>query len=174
MKHVSKLMFGMVMMMLLVGVLVAPAAAAPPDTGTADEVMQERDFTGGKYAYKLMLLRLDALQDIIDNAQAAADLADEFIAEEQTNGYDTAILEAGLSNLRAKLTEAQGHHDTAAAILADHAGFDDDGNVTDPQQARETLKNARKAMRDGMEDLRDGRKDFREAFKEYRQSKQDK
>ena len=171
MKHVSKLIFGMVVMMMLVGAWVAPAAAAPPDTGPADEVLQERDFTGGKYAYKLMLIRLDAQQDIIDHANEAADLADEYIADEQAAGYDTAILETGLSNLRAKLAEAQDHHDTAAGILANHAGFDDDGNVTDPQLARETLKNARDAMREANEDLREGRREFREAFQEYRRSK---
>lgn len=173
MKHLTKLMFAMAVMMF-VGAWVAPAAAAPPDQTASNEIVQERNFTGAKYAYKLSRIRLNLIQDLIDNAGDAADLADEYIAEEQANGFDTTILEAGLSDLRAKLDEAQGHHDTAAAILAEHAGFDDDGNVTDPQQARETLENTRQAMREAMENLREGRREFREAFQEYRRSKRDK
>jgi len=171
MKHVRKLMFGMIAMILLVGAWVVPAAAAPPATSTADEVFQERDFTSGKYAFRLMLIRLDALQDAIDNARAAAELVEEFIADEQAAGYDTAVLETGLRNLRAKLAEAQGHHDRAAAILQEYLGFDDGGTITDPQQARETMKNARDAMREAIRDLRDGRRGFREALQKYRQSK---
>ena len=166
MKHLTKLIFGMVVLMLLVGAWVAPAAAA--------DVEQARDYTGAKYAYRLMLLRLDTLQDIIDHAEATADLADKYIADEQAAGYDTSVLETGLSKLRTKIDEAQDHLNTAARILADHAGFDDDGNVTDPQQARETMKNAREAMQDVGKALHDGREEFREAFQSYRQSKRDK
>jgi hypothetical protein len=161
-----KSLLGMMTLMLLVGMWVAPAAAAPPDE-------EEREYTGLKYGLRGALLRLDAQQDNIDNARAAANLVEEFIADEQAAGEDTSALETALADARAKLGEAQAFHDTAAQILEEKAGYDGDGNVTDPQQARDTLKNAGRAMRDAAQILRDARRDFRQAFQEYRQGKRD-
>jgi hypothetical protein len=105
---------------------------------------------------------------------AAAGLAGEYIADEQAAGYDTSILEEALANLRAKLDEAQGHHDVAAEILEEGAGFDEEGNVTDPRLARETMRDGRRAMRDAQEGLREAHRDFREAMREYRENKRDR
>ncbi|MGD9049892.1 MAG: hypothetical protein PVF77_17700 [Anaerolineae bacterium] len=165
MVQLRKVMVGLVVLALLAGVWVVPVAAAQPDP------QRPRDGNGAKYAYKLALLRLEAQQDRIDHARAAADLAGEYIADEQAAGYDTSILEEALGGLRAKLDEAQGHHDVAAEILEEGAGFDEEGNVTDPRLARETMRDGRRAMRDAQEALREGHRDFREAMREYRESK---
>jgi hypothetical protein len=169
MKHLNlamKSLLGIMTLMLLVGMWVAPAAAAPPDEA-------EREYTGLKYALKWAVLRLDAQQDNIDNGRAMADLVEEFIADEQAAGNDTSALETALADARAKLDEAQAFHDTAAQILEEKAGYDDDGNVIDPLQARDTLKNAGRAMQDAAQTLRDARQDFHQAFRQYRQSKRD-
>jgi hypothetical protein len=158
----------LVVLGLLAGVWVVPVSAAQPDP------KRPRDRNGAKYAYKLALLRLEAQQDRIDHARAATDLAGEYIADEQAAGYDTSILEEALAILRAKLDEAQGHHDVAAEILEEGAGFDEEGNVTDPRLARETMRDGRRAMRDAGEALREGHRDFREAMREYRESKWDR
>jgi hypothetical protein len=165
---VGKSLFGIVFLVLLLGVWVAPvAAAAPPD-------QEGRERTAGlKYALKWLELRLDAQQDRFDSAQAAVELVKEFIAEEKEAGHDTAELEAALADLEASLREAQGFHDDAAQILAEKAGYDSEGNVIDPQQARDTLKNAGRAMREANQIMREAHQDFREAFREYRQSKRD-
>jgi hypothetical protein len=166
-KHVNlavKSLLGLVVLMLLVGALVAPALAAAEDE-------DGRNYAGLKYALKSMILRLDAQQDNLDNARAAADLVEEFIADEKAAGHDTPALEVALADARAKLDEAQGFHDTAAQILAEKAGFDGEDNVVDPQQARDTLKNARQAMQDANQILLEARRDFRRAFQDYRQSK---
>jgi hypothetical protein len=168
-KHVNfavKSLLGLVVLILLVGALVTPALAAAEDE-------DGRDYAGLKYALKWLVLRLDAQQDNLDNARAATDLVEEFIADEKAAGHDTSALEAALADARAKLDEAQGFHDTAAQILAEKAGFDDDGNVIDPQQARDTLKNAHRAMQDANQILLEARRDFRRAFQDYRQSKRD-
>ena len=170
MKHfnvISKSLLGIVLLMLLVGMWVAPAAAAPPDE-------PERDYSRLTYALKWITLRLDAQQDHIDNALAAADLMEEIIADEKVKGNDTSELEAALADARANLAEAQASHDTAAQILDKKAGFDDEGNVVDAQQARDTLKEAGRAMRDAAQILRDTQQDFREALRDYRQSKRDR
>jgi hypothetical protein len=168
-KHMNfavKTLLGLVVLMLLAGALVTPALAAAEDEG-------ERDYSRLKYALKWMVLRLDAQQDNLDNAQATADLVEEFIADEKAAGQDTSTLEAALADARAKLDEAQGFHDTAAQILEEKAGFDDEDNVVDPEQARDTLKNARQPMQDANQSLLDARRDFRRAWQDYRQGKRD-
>ncbi|MBN1994502.1 MAG: hypothetical protein JW953_17525 [Anaerolineae bacterium] len=169
MKHlnfVMKSLLGLAILMLLAGALVAPAAAAPPTE-------EEQEYTGLKYVLKWAILRLEAQQDNIDSACAGADLVEEFIEDEKAEGQDTAGLEAALAEARIKLDEAQGFHTTAAQILKEKAGFDDEDNVTDPQQARDTLRSAGQAMREANQALREARQSVREALREYRQSKRD-
>ena len=156
---------GMVLVVLLFGVWGGPAAAAPPD---------QRDYSRLEYGLKLAQIRVDALQDVMDYAGRGADLAEEFIQDEQAAGHDTSVLEAALAGLRTKIDEAQTLHDDAAQTLDEKAGFDENGKVVDPQQARDTLENAHRAMQDATQTLRIGRQDFHQALRDYRQSKRDR
>jgi hypothetical protein len=171
----QKVILGLALLALLAGVWVMSPAAQQPEAQPPERQrpapQRPGDGNGAKYAYKLALLHLDAQQDRIDHARAAAELAAEYIADEQAAGYDTAVLEEALADLRAKLDEAQGHQNLAAEILEEGAGFDDEGNVTDPRLARQTMRDGREAMRDAAEAMREGHRDFREALHEYRQSK---
>jgi len=151
---VLKSVVGMAMVALLFGVWAGPAAAAPPD---------ERDYSRLEYGLKLAEIRVEALQDIIDTAGQAADLAEEFIQAEQAKGYDTAALEAALAEWRAGIDEAQ--------AMADKAGCDENGQVVDPEQARDTLEQANRAMQDATQTLRLARQDFRQALRDYRQDR---
>ncbi|MEW5958382.1 MAG: hypothetical protein AB1801_11690 [Chloroflexota bacterium] len=155
---------GIVLVVLLLGVWAGPAAAAPPD---------QQSYPRLEYGLKLAQIRVDALQDIIDTANRTADLAEEFIQDEQAAGHDTSALEAALTELRAKIDEAQTLRDEAAQILDEKAGFDEDGKVVDPQQARDTLENAHRKMQDATQTLRIARQDFRQAMRDYRQSRRD-
>ena len=159
-----KSLLGIVVLTLLVGVWVAPAAAAPPD---------EQDYSGLKYGLKRALLQVDALQDYIDFAQANAELIEEFIQDEQDKGFDTSALEAALNELQAKIGEAQTLHAAAAQTLDEKAGFDENGEVVDPQQARDTLENAHHSMQDARQTLLRAQQDFRQALRDYRQGKRD-
>jgi len=161
MSHAKRLILGLAVLALLVGVWAIPAAAAPPDEE------RPKNLNRARYAYKLALIRLDHQQDEIKDTQAAADLAEEFIADEQAAGLDTSALEAALSGTRVKLDEAQAYHDAAALVLEGGAGFDADGYVTDPEQARQTMREGREAMRDAGRAIREGRREFRDALREY-------
>ena len=173
MKTSLRLMFGMAALMVLVGVWAVPVAAAPrPPTAEAlSEPAQERHPYRGKYVCKRALLRAEVQHDRIKHAQAAADLVEEYLADEEAAGYDTSVMETALVDLRGKLTEAQGHNETAAQILEDGAGFDEEGYATDPEQARETMRTANEEMRAAGRALREGMREFRQAFREYRRSK---
>ncbi len=160
----AKSLLGIMVMLLLAGVWVMPAAAAEPEP-------PERDYSGLEYLLELALIRAEAQQDRLDTARAVADVAGEFIAEEQSKGFDTGKLEAALSTLRRQIEEAQSLHDTAAEVLANKAGFDEEGQVVDPRQARDTLATAHRSMRDAGETLRRAHQDFRQALRDYRQNK---
>jgi hypothetical protein len=160
-----KSLLGMVVLMLLVGVWVAPAAAAPPD---------EQDNPGLKYGLKRALLQVDALQDYIDFAQANTEVIKEFIQDEQDKGFDTSVLEAALDELQTKIGEAQTLHAAAAQTLDEKAGFDENGEVVEPQQARDTLENARRSMQDARQTLHLAQQDFRQALRDYRQGKRNR
>jgi hypothetical protein len=160
----TKSLLGIMVMLLLTGVWVMPAAAAGPEP-------QERDYSRLEYLLELSLIRADAQQDRLDSAGAVADVAEEFIADEQEKGFDTSELEAALNTLRRQIEEAQSLNDSADRVLADKAGFDEEGQVVDPQQARDTLATAHRSIRDAGETLRRAHQDFRQAFRDYRQSK---
>jgi len=151
----------MVVVVLLAGVGVMPAAAEAP----------EREYVKLEYGLKLALVRADALQDRVDTANGYAGVAAQFIADQQTQGFDTSQLEAALAILQAEIDEAQNLHDSAAQLLADKEGFDNDGKVVDPEKARETLKNAYRAMQDADQTQRLARQDFRQAMRDYLQAK---
>ena len=96
--------------------------------------------------------------------------AQEFIDKAKSEGKDTSGLEAALANASAKVDEAQGKHDEAAAILSTHAGFDDAGKVTDPTAARETVESAGRALRDAHRLLTDAAIEMRRALRDFRQA----
>jgi hypothetical protein len=166
-----KSLFSLILFTLLVSAWVLPAAAAGPDGQERDG--QEKRGARLEYALKLALMRVDALQDRIDNISGLADLAAEFIADEQEAGHDTTALEEALDAFRAGIAEAQNFHDEAAQILDEKAGFDEEGKVVEPEQARDTLKAAHQSMLDSVTTLRRARQDLRQALHRYKQSKRD-
>jgi hypothetical protein len=141
-----------------------PAAAAGPEP-------TERDFSRLAYLLELAVIRAEAQQDRLDTAGAVADVAERFIADEQEKGFDTGELEAALKALRSQIEEAQDLNDSADLVLAEKAGFDEAGQVADPQQARDTLAEANRSMREAGEILHRAHQDFRQALRDYRQSK---
>ena len=158
---VAKSLLVIVAMMFLGGVWVSPAAAQTP----------ERDYSQLEYGLKRALIRLDALGDRIENITAAADLVEEYIQDEQAAGNETKEMEDALVDFRAKIVEAQANYDEAAQALDEKAGYDKDGQVTDPQQARETLETANRAFQDANQALRIGTQDLRQTVRDYRQDK---
>src|SRR5215213_7404298 len=72
---------------------------------------------------------------------------DEFIAKTQKlidrakeNGKDVSAVQAALDAFAAKAKEAQPIYESIKGIISSHQGFDENGKVTDPKKARETVK----------------------------------
>jgi chromosome segregation ATPase len=111
---------------------------------------------------------LDGQTENLARANEAGDKLQTRIDELQGQGKDTSALEAALSAYEDKLAQAQAAHDAAQATLDTHAGFDDDGHLTDAAQARETLKSAGQSLREAHKLLREAAHGLRQAIREYR------
>jgi len=120
---------------------------------------------------------LERLQRAIDHQERAVGRGDEviatseaWIADLQAQGVDTTLLEAALSEFRAGLDEARGLNASAAQILATRAGFDENGNVTDRQVARQTITDVSRSVREAHKALRWSLRDYRAAVAQFRRS----
>lgn len=108
----------------------------------------------------------------IDRADEFVINAEERIAELKEDGKDTESLENALDIFREQLSLSRQAYDQAAEVLNTHAGLDENGKVTDMQQARETVRDAGKSLRECHRILYQAVRDLRFAINEYRQSQQ--
>lgn len=102
---------------------------------------------------------------------------DEFVAKTQDridrakeNGKDVSAVQAALDDFVSAVKEAQPIYESITDTVNSHPGFDEDGNVTDLEQARETVG----AMREKFQEIRDvmggTRRALREAIKTFREA----
>lgn len=122
-----------------------------------------------EYAYQRLQINSDRLQFRFQRADKIMERGDEWVAWLQERGIDTTELEAALALYAQQVADARVHADAGAAILAEHAGFDDDGQVTDVETAVDTLRSARAELLDGHHELRDATHELHDTVKEIRQ-----
>jgi predicted component of type VI protein secretion system len=100
--------------------------------------------------------RLEKGQDVVAKIQKLIDWA-------RQHGIDVSKLQAALDRFKAALLRAQADLDDAKAVLTLHRGFDNSGNVTDPAQARDTVKKAGEDLKDAVQALRGAAGDVKAA-----------
>jgi hypothetical protein len=83
----------------------------------------------------------------LDNFANVSAKTQELIDKLNGQGQDTNDLVAALSAFDDARAEAETTHTIATGILANPAGFDADGKVTDRKAALETVRNAGQALR---------------------------
>jgi hypothetical protein len=142
--------------------VLAAAPAVPP--------VQQGDGARLELLLKRLNLALDGQSQRLRLAGESADLVQEWIDLLNSDGKDTAPLQTALDQFNADLVEAQASHDEAARILGAHAGFDDDGKLTDRPQAIGTLRSAGRALRECHRSLVDATIHLRSAIVDWRQS----
>lgn len=112
-------------------------------------------------AYERQGQRLNRADKITGKIQGLIDRMEE-------NGKDVAALQAALDAFDAALKEAHPIYESAKGIINSHQGFDADGNVTDREQAVETVKELGAKMKEMREIVGGPGKALREAIKAYR------
>ncbi len=138
----------------------------PPVPPTAEE-QQARQIKRLEIAYQRELKLLEAQADRLDGADERAEDFAGRIADLKSEGKDTSALEEALADFKDVLKEARTTHDQAAAVLKTHAGFDDQGKVTEIEKARETIREAEKLLREAHRDLRPALRELMRAFREF-------
>ena len=144
----------------------APVVADPPPP--AEEAGLRGD------ALKLAYQRLQGVeartQGAIDKARTGADRLENLIDQAKERGRDASALEAALASFRASMDSAQTKHDQGAAILARHAGFDDQGEVTDIKEAWGTVRGAGKEFRDAGKTMASALRTLHAAIRDWREA----
>ncbi|MBL8045338.1 MAG: hypothetical protein JNL09_02300 [Anaerolineales bacterium] len=171
-KSVRKLAFGLLSGVAVLGLALASAAPALAAESTP-EPSGVRDGRRLALAYK----NLQRLAEMQGNHLARVSTegvakVQELIDRAKADGKDVSALEAALATFKASLADAQAAHDEAVNILRTHAGFDDNGQVTDKEQAKETVKSAAEALKEARQILREAEKTLRQAIREWRAANQ--
>ncbi|HEY3232407.1 MAG TPA: hypothetical protein VGJ87_24460 [Roseiflexaceae bacterium] len=114
------------------------AAAAPR---TADTTPPPGN-TSLERAYQAEKQHLRMMEGQFHQARAFADEVAALIQRLKEHGGDTMPLERALATFRDRMGAAHRQWEAARDILATHAGFDDEGHVTNADRARATVRNA--------------------------------
>ena len=133
--HKTLIISVIVILVIVLSVLpLTPALAASiPDDGNYPrlEKLLQRERT----ALEKQQTRLDRTDENITRTQ-------NLIEKAKAKGLDTSSLEAALVTYQGRLPAVLQHHDKAASLLANPAGFDVNGKVIDRKEAIKTLRAA--------------------------------
>jgi hypothetical protein len=156
--------------MLLGGALPALAAGpdAPPEQASADQ----RPAFYLELAYQRLTLAADVQAVQLDHAGDLAARVQAWIDYLAGQGQDVTGLQAALDAFNSAASQAQSSYETAKAVLDVHAGFDDQGQVTDREQAAQTLRQAGEPLGEARRSLRQGAAQLRRALGEFRRQGQ--
>jgi hypothetical protein len=163
----------LVTLVIALGLAILPAAGASaagikevanlPVNKTVDNSRLEQAWARLQQTYQKQGARLAAAEGIITKGQTLIDKATQ-------KGYDTSAVQAALNAFSAALPGAQAAHDNGAAIIASHAGFDENGKVTDRTTAIATTKSLHQVLADTRAAMGGTGKALREAIKAFREA----
>jgi len=166
--------FKVVSILSLVGLVLAGIVALPSGTAFAQSAtppakpgQQARDERLERW-YQREQTWLNQQQQNLDKTSNIVTKVQQYIAAQQAKGKDVTALQAALSTFQSQIATARSSHATAATILNNHAGFDANGKVTDPNLARQTLLDGRQALNDAHRILRQAIVDLHRAIRAWR------
>jgi hypothetical protein len=146
----------------------APALAAGPDVPPGQAGADQRPAFYLELAYQRLTLAADVQAVQLDHAGDLATRAQAWIDYLAGQGQDVAGLQAALDAFKDAASQAQSSYEKAKAVLNVHAGFDDQGRVTDREQAAQTLRQAGGPLGEARRSLRQGTAQLRRALGEFR------
>ncbi len=138
----------------------------PPVESTPDPTRLQEIYSREQQA----LTRQDEIASIVSEGIARAQ---NLIAKGSAASLDTSTLSAALAQFESSLATAQAAHDSAAAILAAHTGFDEAGNVIDAALARQTVRSAGEALKSASATFKSAREALRSALQNWMEANQD-
>jgi hypothetical protein len=92
----------------------------------------------------------------------------ELVDRAEANGKDVSGVQAALDAFESAVKDARPIYESANGIVNSHQGFDENGKVTDPEKAQETVQAMREKLQE-IKDTMDGmRRTLHEAIKAFR------
>lgn len=120
--------------------------------------------------WERLQVRHDRLGVMFTHIDRRTALAQQLIDRAKTNGKDVTAVQSALDAFSRAVQDARPIFESTQGIIASHSGFDSNGNVTDPTQAKATVKDlsdklmqVRTLLRDPATALRDAIGAFRSA-----------
>ncbi len=107
--------------------------------------------------------RLGHVDQVIDRIQRLIDRA-------TANGKDASGVQSALDAFKSAWKDAQPTYESMKGIINSHQGFDANGIVTDPEKAKETVKDMRDKFQEIKTTLNGTGKALRDAIQAFRQA----
>ena len=85
-------------------------------------------------------------------------------------GKDVSSLEAALAAFESSIPEINASHQVAADLIAAHAGFGDNGKVTDIKTAGSTVKGIHDALKSTRQMMVNAARELRQAIRSFREA----
>jgi hypothetical protein len=181
---IKKFLAAGVIASLLVGasLLVFPAgivAAATPVPGVSPTPGIQTNQTGNltqrlENVYQREQKVLANQGKILSQLDTITSKAQKVIAALKNRGLDTSSLEQALAGFQAQILTGQTFYNNANTVLTTHSGFDNNGAVVDPTQAKTTLQSAHQDFVSVRQTLLAALKNLRQTIKEFRQANRPK
>ena len=147
----------------LVGVSAAGEEDPLPPPGEVSNVRLERVWARQLHLY-------ERIGDGFERSDAFVERVQKLIDRAKENGKDVSALQAALDAFEAALKDAHPVYESAKGIVNSHQGFDENGKVTDPEKAKETVRAMGEKLKE-IKDAMDGTgRALREALKAFREA----
>lgn len=138
--------------MLLVVLLIGAALPVSP-AFAQEEQPPEIDYFRLGEAYDKLVEWYTYQTEWMDEAEDMIARTQDLIDRATARGYGASAVQSALDTFAEFYPQARPYNLEAADILETHAGFDEDGNVTDPEVAVETLKSLQAALQSAYETM---------------------
>ncbi len=121
-------------------------------------------------AWERALRLYEKVGTVLERADTLTEKIQDLIDKANEQGLDTSAVQAALDAFNDALKDARPIYESAKGIINSHKGFDNDGNVIDPELAAETLKSLGEKLRELRELTGPSGKALREAIKAFREA----
>lgn len=161
---------------LLIALVAALAVASLPllsASAAQDEPPPPQREVSNERLERIWLHQLRLYEKIgngFEKSGAFIDRVQELIDKAGANGKDVSAVQAALDAFEEALKDAHPVYESAKGIINSHQGFDNDGKVTDPEKAKETVR----AMGEKLKEIKDAMggtgRALHEAIKAFREA----
>lgn len=160
----------LVVMILGIGFAALPAVdvyAAGSSDETEPPVSTEDRAARLEHIWARQLAAYERQGKLLENANIIIGRVQSLIDKATEKGLDASAVQEALDVFEAALQDARPIHQSANGIVTSHKGFDENGKVTDPEQAKETIKELGQHLRDFRATMDGTGKALKDAIREF-------